>query len=100
MEAQPPMIKKLSIEVEKGKYTNYLFDDEKVYRFENLPSEAQIEILNAVLILYNLRLIPEDVFQDRYLDLVEEYSFFLNMSKDLAGVLPKKIKKRSKKSKK
>ena len=94
MEAQPPMIKKLSIEVEKGKFTNYLFDDEKVYRFRDLPTEAQLEILNAVLILYNLHLIPEDVFQDRYLDLVEEYSIFLHMGEDLAGVLPRKKPKK------
>lgn len=90
MEAYLPMIKKLSIEVEKGKFTNYLFDDSKVYKFENLPTEAQIEILNAVLILYNLRLIPEDVFRERYLDLVEEYNFFLHMGDDLAGVISKK----------
>ena len=90
MEAYSPMIKKLSIEVEKGKFTSYLFDDTKVYRFEDLPAEAQIEILNAVLILYNLHLIPEDVFQDKYLDLVEEYSFFLHMGEDLAGAVSKK----------
>jgi len=89
MEAHPPMIKKLSIEVEKGKFTHYAFDDSKVYRFEDLPHEAQIECLNAILILYNLRLIPEPVFRDKYLDLVEEYSFFLNMMDDLAGVRSK-----------
>lgn len=80
----------MSIEVEKDKFTSYIFDDSKVYRFKDLPTEAQIEILNAVLILYNLRLIPEDVFRDRYLDLVEEYSFFLHMGEDLAGVVSKK----------
>ncbi len=90
MEANPPMLKRLSIEVEKGKFTSYLFDDTKIYRFEDLPTEAQIEILNAVLILYNLRLIPEPVFRDKYLDLVEEYSFFLHMGDDLAGVVSKK----------
>jgi len=86
MEAQPPMIKKLSIEVEKGKFTHYEFDDSKVYKFEDLPHEAQVECLNAILILYNLHLIPEDVFRKKYLGLVEEYSFFLNMMDDLAGV--------------
>ncbi len=80
------MIKKLSIEVEKGKFTEYLFDDSKIYRFQDLPTEVQIEILNAVLIFYSLHLIPENVFRDKYLDLVEEYSFFLNMADDLAGV--------------
>ena len=86
MEAQPPMIKKLSIEAEKGKFTEYAFDDSKVYRFQDLPTEAQVECLNAILILYNLHLIPEDVFRDKYLDLVEEYKFFLDMMDDLAGV--------------
>jgi len=89
MEVSPPMIKKLSIEVEKDKFTHYAFDDSKIYRFEDLPTEAQIEILNAVLILYHLHLIPEDVFQDKYLDLVDEYRFFLDMGDDLAGVVSK-----------
>ena len=89
MEAYLPMIKRLSIEVEKGKFTHYKFDITKVRKFGDLPIEAQIEILNAVLILYNLRLIPEDVFRDKYLGLVEEYSFLLHMAGDLAGIKPK-----------
>nr|WP_162306680.1 hypothetical protein [Candidatus Prometheoarchaeum syntrophicum]QEE16327.1 hypothetical protein DSAG12_02157 [Candidatus Prometheoarchaeum syntrophicum] len=78
------MIKKLSIEVEKGKFTEYLFDESKLYRFQDLPTEAQVEILTAVQILYNLRLIPEDVFRDKYLHLIEEHSVFLHMMDDLA----------------
>nr|WP_147664623.1 hypothetical protein [Candidatus Prometheoarchaeum syntrophicum]QEE17738.1 hypothetical protein DSAG12_03576 [Candidatus Prometheoarchaeum syntrophicum] len=89
MEAYLPMIKRLSIEVEKGKFTHYAFDDSNVYLFRDLPIEAQIEILNTVLILYNLHLIPEDVFQKKYLDLVEEFSVFLHMAGDLAGIKPK-----------
>ena len=90
MEAYLPMIKKFSIEVEKGKFTNISFDISKIYTFKDLPTEIQIEILNTVLILYNLRLIPEDVFRDKYLELVQEYSFFLHMAEDLAGVRSKK----------
>ena len=89
MEDYSPMIKKLSVEVEKDKFTEYLFDDTKVYKFEDLPIEAQTEILNTVLILYNLRLIPEDVFRDKYLKLVEENSLILHIAEDLAGVSPK-----------
>jgi hypothetical protein len=92
MEDYLPMIKKLSIEVEKGKFTEYLFDDTKSYRFQDLPTEAQIEILTAVQILYNLRLIPEDVFRDKYLHLIEEHSVFLHMMDDLAGTGPNNSK--------
>ena len=92
MEDYLKMIKKLSIEVEKGKFTEYIFDDSKLYMFEDLPTEAQVEILTAVQILYNLRLIPEDVFRDKYLTLIEEHSVFLHMMDDLAGTGPNNSK--------
>ena len=90
MENSNMVLKKLVIEVEKDSFNEYLIDDEKFFPFEYWPTEAQVEALNAVLILYNLHLIPEDVFRKKYLKLVEEYSFFLHMSKDLAGVKSKK----------
>ncbi|MHA1887164.1 MAG: hypothetical protein ACTSX0_04005 [Promethearchaeota archaeon] len=73
------MLKKIRIEVEKGHFNEYVFDDSKPFPFEKWPIEVQIEFLNIVIILYNLFLIPEDVFRKKYLKKVEDYSEFMDI---------------------
>lgn len=86
------MLKKLIIEVDKGQFTEYVFDSSKVFKFEDWPIEAQVEFLNIVLILYNLHLIPEKVFRKKYQPLVEEYKEFMDVIDNYTGVRSRKAK--------